>query len=250
MRFGLAHIDGLLTSVGGYNKRHTNILLSLTGEGERRQWSEVFHPMLIARSYTACITTEQALIVAGGLCRGDPVDTVEVMNISTKVWTTASSLPQKLSLLSGIVSGDTLYLAGGFTGRLGSNKVFACSLPDLLKLETVGSSRRRTFSLSSRPIKKPNVWKEIGHLPVTYSTLATVGGHLLSVGGQYDSLYSTTHVYSYDSQNDSWCIISEMKNKRSQCFSITLPEDQLIVVGGWTDRASITSDSVEEVELL
>ena len=39
--FSLAVIDGLLTSVGGRNSRGpTNTLLSLTGEGERKQWSE------------------------------------------------------------------------------------------------------------------------------------------------------------------------------------------------------------------
>ena len=39
---GLAIIDGFLTSVGGYNNGCcTNTLLSLTGEGERRQWSEI-----------------------------------------------------------------------------------------------------------------------------------------------------------------------------------------------------------------
>ena len=41
--FGLAVIDGLLTSVGG--KGLTNTLLSLTGEGERKQWSQIFPPM-------------------------------------------------------------------------------------------------------------------------------------------------------------------------------------------------------------
>ena len=29
---------------------------------------------------------------------------------------------------------------------------------------------------------------------------------------------------------DSWHVISQMKNKRSQCLAVTLPEDQLIVV--------------------
>ena len=42
------------------------------------------------------------------------LSTVEVMNISTKQWTTVSPLPQKQSLLSGTVCGDTLYLAGGW----------------------------------------------------------------------------------------------------------------------------------------
>ena len=54
---GLAVIDGLLTSVGGYNDGDINTLLSLTGEGMRKQWSEIFPPMPTPRWLVACITT-------------------------------------------------------------------------------------------------------------------------------------------------------------------------------------------------
>ena len=59
--FGLPVIDGLLTSVGGYNNildkfndngptvEYTSTLLSLTGEGERKQWSELFLSMPTSR---------------------------------------------------------------------------------------------------------------------------------------------------------------------------------------------------------
>ena len=67
---GLTVIDGLITSVGGYNNGYINTLLSLTtvtGEGERKQWLEIFPPMPTKRKYAACITTQYALVVAGGL---------------------------------------------------------------------------------------------------------------------------------------------------------------------------------------
>ena len=101
--FGLAVIDGLLTSVGG--SRLTKTLLSLTGDGMRKQWSSMPTP----RETPACITTEQSLVVAGGFGNGY-LDTVEVMNINTKQWTAASPLPQKQTELSATVCGDTLYL--------------------------------------------------------------------------------------------------------------------------------------------
>ena len=99
--FSLAVIDGLLTSVGGrdsHNYEDTNTLLSLTGEGERKQWSEVFPPMPTPRGVTTCITTEKALVLAGDYA-GDNLATVEVMDINTKQWTTVCSLPKKLSIL-------------------------------------------------------------------------------------------------------------------------------------------------------
>ena len=238
--FSLAVINGLLTSVGGYDGRYAliNTLLSLTGEGERKQWSAVFPPMPTPRSLTACITTEKALVVAGGRA-GDNLATVEVMDINTKQWTRVCRLPQKLGLPSVIVCGDSLYLAGGFTGGSWSKSVFTCSLPDLWQPETLGSRIRRTFTRS-------NVWKEISSLPVTRSTLASFGGHLLAIGGDDDSLNSTTDVYRYDSHTDSWHVISQMKNKRSLCLAVTLRENQLIIVGGRTGRGY--TDSVEILE--
>ena len=247
--FSLAVIDGLLTSVGGwtqgwFSRGPTKTLLSLIGEGERKQWSEVFLPMPTPRQSTSCITTEKGLIVAGGEAN-DFVEmmnlaTVEVMDINTKQWTTVCPLPQKLWLLSGIVCGDSLYLAGGLIGVLGSKSVFTCSLPDLWQPETLGSRIRRTLTRS-------NIWKEISSLPVTGSTLASFGGHVLAIGGRDDnSVNPTTDVYRYDSHTDSWHVISQMKNKRSHCLAVTLPEDQFIVVGGWTDEGD--TDSVEILE--
>ena len=247
--FSLAVIDGLLTSVGGCNSPYvdTNTLLSLTGEDERKQWSEVFPPMPTPRRLTACITTEKALVVAGGTAKYKDLTTVEVMDINTKQWTTVCPLPQKQYTLSAIVCGDSLYLAGGYTytGNSESKSVFTCSLPDLWQPETLGSRIRRTLTRS-------NVWKEISSLPVTRSTLASFGGHLLAIGGWYDSWNPTTDVYRYDSHADSWHVISQMKNKRSRCLAVTLPEDRLIVVGGYIHRNDTNilykTDTVEILE--
>ena len=245
--FSLAVIDGLLTSVGGLNSRYDVIstLLSLTGEGERKQWSEVLPPMPTARYNTVCITTGQALVVAGGY-RGCCLDTVEVMNINTKQWTTVCPLPQVVSSLSGITCGDTIYLAGGVNSSGHALKtVFTCSLPDLWQPETLGSRIRHAPFQSDKT--KSSVWKEISSLPVTRSTLATLGGHLLAIGGRGDSKSRTTDVYRYDSQTDSWHVTSQMKNKRSRCLAVILPEDRLIVVGGHVE-GFLTTDSVEMLE--
>ena len=235
--FSLAVIDGLLTSVGSRDSRgSTNTLLSLTGEGERNKWSEVFPPMPTPRYSTACITTEKALVVAGGYAAGgDDVATVEVIDINTKQWTTVCPLPQKLWSLSGVVCGDSLYLAGGVRGLTWSKSVFTCSLPDLWQPETLGSRIRWTLTRS-------NVWKEISSLPVTRFTLASFGGHLLAIGGRDDPGNRTTDVYRHDSHTDSWHVICQMKKKRSLCLAVTLPEDQLIIVGGGTTSVEILED--------
>ena len=237
--FGLAVIDGLLTSVGGFGNGFTNTLLSLTGEGERKQWSEIFPPMPTPRTTAACATTEHALIVAGGFDTRY-LATVEVMNISTKQWTTVSPLPQKQSPLSGTVCGDTLYLAGGLNTITPSKSVFACSLSDLsTSSNSLVSKIRQTFS------QRQNVWKEVSSLPVVRSALALFNGHLLAIGGRDDSWNHTSDVYRYDPHTDSWNVVSQMKIKRSHCLAVTLPKDHLIVVGGLTRGSPNETDSVE-----
>ena len=239
--FGLAVIDGLLTSVGGYGP--TNTLLSLTGEGERKQWSQIFPPMPTPRENPACVTTEQALVVAGGIRAGGALDTVEVMNTDIKVWTQVASSPEKCSLLTATVLGDRLYLAGVFPS---SKSVFTCSLPHLLPPDTLGSRlQRQTLSPSQ------NVWKKVSSLPVTWSTLVSFGGHLLAVGGDTDGDKPTSTVYRYDSHADSWTVASQMKKKRYYCLAAALGEDSLVVVGGWSPKL-LRSDiqQTNSVELL
>ena len=236
--FSLVLIDGLLTSVGGRDSNGpTNALLSLTGEGERKQWSEVFPPMPTPRHSTACITTEKALVVTGGYGHGY-LATVEVMDINTRQWTKVCSLPQNISKSSAIVCGDSLYLAGGLIGPSETKSVFTCCLSDLWQPETSG------YRMRSLSTERSNVWKEISSLPVTRSTLVSFDGNLLAIGGDDDSWNPTTDVYRYDSNIDSWHIISQMKNKRSWCLAVTLPGDQLIIVGGW-EQDTVQTDSVE-----
>ena len=97
---GLAVIDGVLTSVGGWNTDGpTNTLLSLTGEGKNKQWSEIFPPMPTQRSHIACASIGQALIVAGGREASDITDTVEVMNTSTTSMDCCVFSPTKMYII-------------------------------------------------------------------------------------------------------------------------------------------------------
>ena len=232
---GLAVIDGILTSVGGFRNGPTNTLLSLR---EEREWSNIITPMPTPRQNVACVSTKQSLVVAGGFAGGSRLTAVEVMNTSTKQWSTASPLPQASRSMSATISGDTLYLAGGYTGGLMSSppkSVFTCFLPDLLS-STIKSQLQQTPSTSR------NVWVKICNLPVSLSTLVSFGSDLLAIGGEDDSGRATSAVYRYDRHTNSWTLTSKMNEKRSYCLAVTLPRGCLIAVGG------TTSDSVEMLQ--
>ena len=185
-KYGLAVIDDLLTSVGGVNNDQlTSILLSLTVESGTKIWVKAFPSMPTPRSTAACVTTGSTLIVVGGQGVDCCLDRVEVMSTENKQWTTVSSLPQPLALLSGAVCGDTLFLAGGFKhGPRTSKSVFTCSLADLF----TPTLSKQTLSPSH------NVWKEICSTPVGQSTLVSFGGSILAIGGRDESDKSTSKV--------------------------------------------------------
>ena len=242
--FSLAVIYSLLTSIGGCSDLYvgpcTNTLLSLTGEGRERQWSKVFPPMPTARITFASVTTEQTLVVAGGHDSSKRLDTVEVMNIPNKQWSTAIHMPHPFDQISATICGDQLYVGGGYCeGFEPSQSVLTCSLPDLLQPQSLGA-KLRTLSLAN----KPGVWRHINELPVARSTLTTLGGHLVAIGGTDDSDNPTADVCRYDPQTDSWHVIMKMKTKRCHSLVAVLPEDRLIIVGGG-DASWRSMDSVE-----
>ena len=247
----LVVIDGTLTSVGGRSRggTRTNCLLSLTGRGgERRRWCEIFPAMPTPRSVTVSLTTEHTLIVAGGYDGGKDLNVVEVMDISTRQWSTASSdLPHPFGFASGTICGDNLYLAGGFVG-VGepSKSVVTCSVTDLLSPLSLGGGLQ---SLS--PANKTSVWRQTRDLPVTHSTLITLGGHLLAIGGQDESLAdtATVTVHCYDNHTNSWQVVSVIKGSRRLCLAAALSDDRLLVVGGARGLGLSSIDSVEIASL-
>ena len=87
------------------------------------------------------------------------------------------------------------------------------------------------------------VWTQVVDLPVAGSTCECFHGRLLAVGGAEDSGKSTTAVYMYNSITNSWEIISHMMTSRYNSFTAVLPDDRLMVVGGYTDGG--LTDTVE-----
>ena len=236
----LAVIDGILTTVGGEQYlKWTNSLLSLNERGGRRRWSKIFPAMPTPRNQTFSVTTQQTLIVAGGVAENKNLDIVEVMNIPTKQWTTASHLPHPFGGISGTICGDQLYLAGGYV-KFGkpSKSALTCSVTDLLSPPTLAAGLS-TLSLAH----KTGVWRCARDLQVTKSTLITLGGHLLAIGGKDDSRRDTADVHCYDTHTDSWQVVSKIEHKRRLCLAAVLPEDCLLVVGG--SGRYMDKDSVE-----
>ena len=248
--FSLAVVDNLLTAIGGEQAyQYTNTLLSLTEEGRVRKWVETFPPMPTKRSVTCAVSSGAALIVIGGRGGGRvTLSTVEVMNVSTKVWTTAASLPEPLNTASATICGDRVYVLG--TSNRSDNptkSVFTCSLSTLLQSSQPSLTRRlQAASLAT----STSVWSKVADLPVKNSTCVSLQGRLLAIGGSVSNKIPTTDVRMYDPTTNSWSVTSHMTTPRQCCFAAVLPGNRVIAVGGYTGNfIGSETDSVEIANL-
>ena len=217
----LAVVNGQLTAIGGCEdvlKKHTytNKLLILRGS-----WSDVFPPMPTKRYDTTVVTSKEHLIVAGGATgryNADIINTVEVMDTKTLVWSTVASLPHPYSFASATICGDHLYMLGGLDDKGKTKSVLTCSLTELLQSSS-------------------SVWHRVADVPAYWFTCAAVNEQLLAVGGHK----ATAAVHKYNQRTNTWDHISDMPTARYDCLVAVLPTNEMMAVGGRLSYGSITN---------
>ena len=243
----LAVIGGLLTAIGGRTPGYglfaavpaapgdkISIMKDLFAVGQQnkllsfvdKKWVERFPPMPTKRSHTAAVTTQHHLIVAGGWGGPSRLNTVEIMDIQTLVWSTAAGLLHCYYWTSAAICGDRLYMLGGLDSYHFTKSVLACSLTSLLQ--------------SNSKTKSHSVWKRIFDVPVYSSTCVAVDGELLAVGGRdggWDGRReATSAVCKYEPTSGSWHVISNMPTSGYLSLVAVLPTNDMMVVGGIEGR--------------
>ena len=241
--FTLAVINGTLITVGGYgeDEKDTNKLFSLIGAGEDRKktWIEDFPPMPTKCCGVSALCVGAALIVVGGM-KGDVyLKTVEILNISTRQWHTATELPKPLRTSSMTVCDDRIYLLGGSgEGNKWTKSVYSCSLSTLLTRQRICVARALSRSSAN------DTWIRVADLPVTQPTAVSFYDQLIAVGGRDSYDRPVPDIQLYDSSTNTWEVVSHMAIPRIGCFAAVLPDNQLMVVGG-RDGNNERIDSVE-----
>ena len=227
-------IVNLLTLVGGYHKGAiTNKLYSLTGEGRDRKWTEEFPPMPTKRNGLTALCTGTDLIVAGGMRKDySTLRTVKVMNTETLQWSTAADLPRPVLRAPGAVCGDHVYI---LSLESHSKTMYTCPVSALIQ--------------SCRSSPTADVWNKVAAPPVTQTACVSILSRLLAIGGEDSNNKPTTAVYMYNPDSDSWEVISQMATPRFLCFAAVLPNNQLIVVGGYISTGIFFNSKTDSVEL-
>ena len=222
----LVIINNLLTLIGGDTSEdlHTintsNRVFSLTSEGGSRRWTEEFPRMPTKRCASTALCAEIALIIVGGKAKdGSLMETVEILNIATKHWSTAANLPQSVTYAPAAVCGDRVYI-------LGYSSMYTCSVVTLIQ-------SCKSFLASLRK-GDTGVWGEVAVPPVKCTTCVSIHCRLLAIGGMDSDRKSTSTILIYNPSTDAWEAISHMGTSRRSCIAAVLPNNQLMVVGGYT----------------
>ena len=226
--FSLAVVRDQLTTIGGQEAEtvdYSNTLLRLSGD----RWEEVLPPMPTGRQLPGAATTPTHLVVAGGRAvsaahryfRICDLSTVEVMDIETLQWSVARTLPQSAGYPRITVCDRQFYISDG-----NNDFIYSCSVANLL------TSCKPPPTNSS---DGGSVWTRLADIPVEHSSLVTLKGCVLAVGGgdeRREDEFRTEAIHSYDAVTNSWSVISEMPTSRYDALTAVLPSNELVVVGG------------------
>ncbi|XP_064405539.1 probable serine/threonine-protein kinase kinY [Halichondria panicea] len=206
----IVSVDDILTTVGGgsVTQPYSSKLYCYINN----KWVEHFPPMPTRRRGPGAVYANNTLVVAGGFCDLMNLNTVEILNTVNMQWSIVSSLPVPTHQPSSTICGDYMYIHSRTIDQE-MYSVYKCSLRQLTQ---------------SQPSSA--VWEKVVSLPVSYSSLVTINGHLLAVGGWDSKRDKTKDIYQYNMI--SWTVISQMLTPQYGCVTAALPGNKLMVVGG------------------
>ena len=218
---GLVIVESSLTVVGGWNYTpYTNEVLTL----QHGKWVEKYPPMNTAHSWPAIVSTPDGeyFIVIGG-ASSDWTAAVELFQVKSRRWYKLRGLPRPLPIPSATICSHVVYVIGSDgNGYLGSLE----ALPP-----------------TDKPIPPESLvhlisWTPLPHLPVTYSTAATLCGQLVIIGGWRNELRVSTIHQLLDGE---WVEIGSMASRRKLSLVVNTSPEKILIVGGPGAK-----DSIEE----
>ena len=195
-KFGLAVIEGQVTTIGGFirgpSNQVTNALLSLTpGKHLKKSWQVLLPSMRTGRAKPAVVATHTHLVVAGGLKDLRGMREVEVLDFKTMQWSSAECLPQPITPQM-TLCGECLYVSHRAS-------VLFCFIQELL--QSCSSSHRGGSE---------SVWKRVANIPIPFNAaLVTMGEHVMAIGGsegEYGMNNLSTIIHCYDKGTNKWGI--------------------------------------------
>ena len=214
--YGLTIYDDHLTLVGGkeypsYTLTNKIWLLQSLGEDGREEWKEdAIPPMPTRRCSVSAVGYDKVLLVAGGKDENNqPMKTVELYQLGQ--WQSTTPLPRPCTDMSSTVMGSHVVFAGG---RGQGREVYHCSV-DTIKSKTLQ-------------------WERLADAPLEYSSIITLNGVLLAIGGHTGSSQSAA-MFGFSAHTRSWHHFFNLPLPLSNTSTAVIPTGQIVAVGGETN---------------
>ena len=230
-KFAMTTIANHLVVVGGFDLKKQE-QTDLIAEFKSESWTYPYPPMEIACRSSTAVSFDKYIIVAGGRgneFEGEPIASVQVLDISIKKWYIAESLPSPHSSLKSAIIRSTLYIMGGVNPTenptMGSPINLAMHEVDLNELITKAKSKHI----------EQNLWKKRGNTPVKHCIPFNFGGSLFAVGGCDDNFNPDSSIHLYQNDSKRWVKVGDLPTPRFCCTcSVLNHSGEVIVAGGQT----------------
>ena len=152
------------------------------------------------------------------------LSTVEVYDSRLHQWAEAENLPMACTFMKSTVHEGNWYLMGGI-GQ--GQEVFCASLDSL-----IASTRSERTGTS--------VWRRLPEVPHEWSSTATLGNCLISIGGESsDNSTLSSAIHAYSPSTRSWVYVGDIPDPCSLTCSVVLPTGDLMMMGGWTNGGCV-----------
>lgn len=259
---GFTVVRELLTMTGGLKAGQvTNEIVSLIDGW----WTETFPGMPTPRIYSSAVVCHNHLIVAGGSASeklgGNVLSVVEVMDINNcqndQAWSAVSSLLHPLAEASVVIHDEQIVLLGGIDRSGRTLITLVCEVTMLLSTKRAppppsksGKLKLKKATTNSKQDNPPSEWARLDDSRQFHSTCLSVGDHLLAVGGCFHSGVGTRCVYRYNCHGGLWEEIGLLSTARWLCSAVSLPGNELMVVGGYTTLSGGDTALTDKVETL
>ncbi len=217
--FAMTSIANRIVLVGGRDPRNSKPTnqLSIFESGE---WTHPYPPMNNARHSSTAVSFDNHIIVAGGRDDEGRISSVEVLNVTSRKWYIAQSLPNPRSGLKSTLIENILYLMGGWDhNRKPAKTVYHVDLNEII-----------AKALSN--LDTSTLWQMIEDTPLEFSAPLSIGRSLLAVGGQDDKFNppsSSIYLYKPDTM---WVKVGDLPIARFSCTCSVLPSGEVIAAGG------------------
>ncbi len=215
--FAMTSLANRLVLVGGRDPRN-NKLTNQLAVFESGKWTHPYPPMNIACNSSTAVSFNNHIIVAGGRDDKGHTSSVEVLDVASRRWYIAQSLPIPRSMLKSTLIGNTLYLMGGRDHTGAIKRVHHVDLNELI-----------AKALSN--LDTPTLWQTIEDTPLKRSAPLSIGRSLLAVGGA-DRLKPSSWIHLYQPDTRRWVNVGDLPTARYSCTCSVLPSGEVIVAGG------------------